>query len=1153
MTQQSDTRQSTTTTAHDAFMKATHLPTFSLPSNLNDRMVANKQHNNRPRLSTFRSKWLTQQSLEETAFAEDKLIDINLPSISKENLDTTLLSKEIHIIVAVALTLALASAFFLVLSHTADSPLYSTFLAGWLLFLTSFMFVGWSDMIMYMRTFALVMLAVTGWSYSHGLHKTALPQALSCVLFVVAERLNNTYGRIQDDIVKQRERYRAGAEEAIAQSLERYSKQRSLFLSTISQEIRDAGLMVMATLEQFSPSSILSNTHELLSACSIAVPIASISAINTTIQEACHISSHLNLISKMLKDSHTDCTIPEDKIMKLTVNNEFDAGEVIQNIGDALAGMSAKLGVHFVIYHVDNGFYYPNVIGNEDAIKHALINLLRNMLEGCTPGACIELGLIIAPIPDTPKVKVTFDITQNASPAIPIGLSTAFIPNANFTSQLLNYIGGKMELEDLGKNRTRVEVSLELYPGSNTDQRLLLIEKPSQILEKQLANIRFSNEPTLEDLSAFLAQLKGVKLILHAPEKSMFAKHLTSCLTTWNTDISHLSILGYTEDAEGNNSSSSGGGDAATVVGSDSEASSVNSQPLKTPLEKHATLSPASSRSINSANTNSSKIPSPAIEEDHIHSIPPAFILIDDDVLTLEKKLREFRDKPSIQQHQTPLQQPQSQPLQQPQSQPPTVHSQRRHHRSKSRQNGHENTIPQSTVAIIFFTSLINYKRVRDTIHWFNSVGQSPSLPRVVVVPKPAGPRRFLTALHTAWHNAIVEPQFIPIATSPLSPFVSPHCFPSPGILQDPNSSGSSAFMTPGTSLMTPHDGASRSSPGRRPPGAPPTSALRAGLHSPSNLYLESEKGGYFFDSAASRPSKLNTTSPLLSAATTNATKKLASPVLMPLNTTTTSNTSAIPGLNSSSSGDNCSSAGDTASNTGSIGNMNAPPNEIKRRLRSQSNAYAVPTVGRRNLVDLSLSTVVSPSTLLSANHVDPTKRTTYPEVEEEEERQTASSCTNSAAAGAAATDMCQHPSASLMEDTHAPIMETPPTATKATTATTTPSNHGVNQNNSSSNTTTPDKSSDASNNNNNAAVMDANLAQQTTVPSSNATNTTTTTTVVPPPPSAAATAVPQGSMMKPKSTKFNFKLSNRKRKEKTNGFDNKQSPPITVLIVEGI
>lgn len=688
-----------------------------------------------------------------------------------------------------------------------------------------------------------------------------------------------------------------------------------------------------------------------------------------------------------------------------------------------------------------------------------------------------------------------------------------------------------MELEDLGKNKTRVEVSLELYPGCNSDQKLLFIEKPSQILEKQLSNIRFSNEPTLEDLSMFIHNLKGVKIILHAPERSIFAKHLTSCLTSWNTDISHLPVLmAYNGDEE----------EAAlqqqsdTVLGSDSEASSVGSQqqqpPIKTPLETiQANLSPASNRSIGS--DISKKVPSPAIEEDHLHSIPPTFILIDDDIMTLEKKLREFRDKPVVpaaeKHHHHPSQS-------------------RRHRRSKSRQGGTAESLSvYGTVAVVFFTSLTNYKRVRDIIHWFSSLTQAPYMPRVVVVPKPAGPRRFLTALHTAWNNAIVEPQFIPIATSPLSPFAPSigsmsslyhhqHHY-SPAEPGSNSTTGTNTAITPGIGaqppLMTPHD-MNRFSPGRR------TVSTARGLHSPSNLQMEAEKTNYFFDpsrpTGPNVPAKLNT-SPLLTAVSN--TNMIASPVV------------SNPPLATPGSANGATTTGSVSSN--SSAGSNATPSEIKRRLRSHSSTFMAPS-GRRTLVDLSLSPTSSP-------HGNTTSSPVTEATEQEEQ-----DAIDAAAAASPPLNIASPPSIfkSISEDqsahssseekgssrqssaespvmpTHAQILASraakdgssasgmvdPLKAIKATLSPPLPPPSPIS-----------------------AAAVDDSIPPITS-PSPVASNATTTGASTPI--SATATPPATAAATKPKS-KFNFKISNRKRKEKTSA-PGKQSPPITVLIVEG-
>lgn len=233
------------------------------------------------------------------------------------------------------------------------------------------------------------------------------------------------------------------------------------------------------------------------------------------------------------------------------------------------------------------------------------------------------------------------------------------------------------------------------------------------LLKNHYANIKFSNEPSLKDLNKFIEQLKGLKMVLHAPEQSIFAKHMTSCLASWNTDISHVPVTPSHQKTP-------------TTEEEESEFTFTTAIPTTPP------------------------VPSPAIEEEHLHSIPPSFILIDDDVATLENKLGEFRTQPPAS----------ANVLQQ-------AHQGRRNHYNK------KNFFHQGTTAIIHFTSLNHYRAVRETIAGYAFLPSSRdafSMPRVVVVPKPAGPRRFLTALHTAWNNSVVEPHFSAIATSPSSP-----------------------------------------------------------------------------------------------------------------------------------------------------------------------------------------------------------------------------------------------------------------------------------------------------------------------------------------------------------------------------------------------
>ncbi|OAD04205.1 hypothetical protein MUCCIDRAFT_79326 [Mucor lusitanicus CBS 277.49] len=588
---------------------------------------------------------------------------------------------------------------------------------------------------------------------------------LAACIFAFAKRIWIANERKQDRLRSRMTREHGKLQAYLDQHTSAFSQHRLAFLNTVSQEIQDVALMVITTLEQFSPASILSNTHELLSACSLAVPIASISAINTTIRQVCHVSSHLQLLSKLTVQawtSTTSTTAAQNSLQLPRLNKAaFDIGDLLQNIGDALAGVASKLDVDLVIYHCDNSLHHTLVMGDEGAIRHALLNHLRNVLECCTPGACIEVGLNVTDTTqddDDDACKITFYITHTSSPAIR-NASAALLPNANLTAQLLQYIHAHCTVvsDDTTSHQTRFEFSFNLARGiSNSNKKdgnKLFFSKDSYLLKNHYANIKFANEPSLKDLEKFIQHLKGLKMVLHAPEQSIFAKHLTSCLASWNTDISHVPVAQRTTAAAAMDSSSSA---------SSSCASSAATTPLVDPTTTTTPRQPSTP-----------PVPSPAIEEEHIHSIPPAFILIDDDVATLESKLAEFRSQPAASANVLQAHHGSRRAAAAAAAASHHHHHHHHHHAKKSSlSSSPQNFFHQGTTAIIHFTSLTKYKAVRDTIQCYAFLpSRDPfSMPRVVVVPKPAGPRRFLTALHTAWHNSVVEPHFSAIATSPSSP-----------------------------------------------------------------------------------------------------------------------------------------------------------------------------------------------------------------------------------------------------------------------------------------------------------------------------------------------------------------------------------------------
>ena len=281
-----------------------------------------------------------------------------------------------------------------------------------------------------------------------------------------------------------------------------------------------------------------------------------------------------------------------------------------------------------------------------------------------------------------------------------------------------------------GKPRRAYEVTVLLPRGSPiVEPPVLSVEE--QAVRQPFKTVKLAQEPTLQQLSEFAESLRGKKVYLHARLKSVFARHLTSYLTVWGLDVSHIPI----EDGEG---------------------------PLETGDRPAGVTGFGASQGLWSGNLYKTSI----AEEASVPLIAPSdrgvnrFIMIDDDVAVLRRELIRMHAgvhpiylKPRLSRRPTLL--------------------------SRTRSTPHiwqtSGLARPNIPVLIHFTSLFNYNRVRDVVTSLfgpSSMAGDRAFahPDIMVVPKPVGPRRFLTTLHTAVHQPVVDPFFSPIATSPRSP-----------------------------------------------------------------------------------------------------------------------------------------------------------------------------------------------------------------------------------------------------------------------------------------------------------------------------------------------------------------------------------------------
>lgn len=432
------------------------------------------------------------------------------------------------------------------------------------------------------------------------------------------------------------------------------------------------------------------------------------------------------------------------------------------------------------------------------------------------------------PPKDDAPIRCTFHVTHRfGSPeASAEGASNTVRPQPSYGSlilrRLLRHVGASLEVDPSPVETTvghSCRISITLEPGAPSLVNPNTPLTPQDAVYLGLTEYSIANEPTLDQLNQFAESLRGKKAILHANAKGSFAIHLSSYLTAWGMDVSHVSADGVAD-----------GGDQAEDLSNTSQV--PNGDTLEANPVGNATQ-PAPPSPIASTRSTSETL---------------SFVLIDDDVTVLRSRLQKLKADQAYPLHLQSRKRPSLATNHRPRSS---------HHVARVMGLPQSAATPPLTPVIVHFTSLANFKLVKEAIQ--SSLiplhGFVARVPEVIVIPKPAGPRRFLTALHTAVTKPIVDPFFAPIATSPLSPGIhsmSPF-FGVSNALRSP--SGKSSTST--RSNRSPKEHADSPAHGSTPPlgvteglGYFPNTPLRMGASPSGGLLISSPNGpptGIFF------------------------------------------------------------------------------------------------------------------------------------------------------------------------------------------------------------------------------------------------------------------------------------------------------------------
>ncbi|KAK0467916.1 uncharacterized protein EV420DRAFT_1501933 [Desarmillaria tabescens] len=542
----------------------------------------------------------------------------------------------------------------------------------------------------------------------------------------------------------------------------------------LSLELADVVQTVIQTMLQISPSQVLDPSKEQFSSCSVAVPTPSLSSMFTAMRNLNFISANMaSIFSQASKlESAGGDVLP---FLSFGGETTFDVGELLQSVGDALGGAAAQVGTELVIFHGDVGFKHVYVKGNESGLSYVLTHIVRQVLFTGKHGDTVELGLyVVSGGTKSPTVDPRSSVDVLTAPEDSDGSLQCKISITHKFAPLdpLHDDSAVTPRPPPDFSTTLLERLLHKV-GASFDRTTFNRTVPNQtdLAWEFSFNASPSSPPAPDPASIIIHGLADRPLPSGEPtlaQLSAFAETLRA-----KKAILYANVKGYfahyltsylTEWGMDVSHAADGVAEASPSAGADSLTSNGLSSPL-------------------------------------------SFIFIDDDVEVLKSRLVAFRAE------QYPLN-------------PPKRPTHRRHPSSNPITRGHNVTgsISSSPVVIVHFTSLGNFKLVRELIQ--STLTPFSPVPEIIVVPKPAGPRRFLTALHTVITKPVVDPSFTPIATSPITP---------------------GATVANGSIGHTPLPSTSLSGP-TRPSGSRSNSerSIRSSKDIPSSPLVRSSGGEYF-------------------------------------------------------------------------------------------------------------------------------------------------------------------------------------------------------------------------------------------------------------------------------------------------------------------
>ncbi|KAL7423985.1 Two-component response regulator SSK1p [Cryptotrichosporon argae] len=587
-------------------------------------------------------------------------------------------------------------------------------------------------------------------------------------------------------------------------------------LQTFQHELADTLQSAIQTLLHLSPPHLLDNAKEQYSGCTVQMPTTSLSALLTSMRGLNYLSANVVALCDGMSDKGDVGILADTR-----PSEDFDIGELLQSVADLLSGQAAQAGVDLVLFHGDVGMKHVSVTGDRDGIAYALGHVIRQILLVANKGDTIELGLqIVAQSPSmTPRVSLPLTPAdtdaQRSTSSCAVRRSSS--PGRTLPLQAVSD-GPLLCIFEIVHNVYHAPDSNTVTPKAELNPFTRLAEQHEAAtpkLDTLLCRRLLQHVNASLKVNAQPSSPLGIGLPRHGYELSVLVPRgqpIVEPVALTAEEVAVRQPFASVELAR-----------EPTLAELATFAESLRGKKV----HLHAGLGSVFARHLTSYlaawGLDVSHIP---IDDDEALPAPretprvaslnlampvDKFVVIDDDVHVLRQELIRLKSEPPVRQRSLKR---------------PTA-------AGRTRSSPLLRQMPVRIMPIIIhFTSLAKYNQVRDVVTsllgagWATG-GGTAGHPEVMVIPKPVGPRRFLTALHTAVNQPLVDPFFSPIATSPRSPGPGAP----PGRTPTGNELGRDGFFDPVESPERRIETKPRSPLGEFPPSTASIVRSNAGLH----------------------------------------------------------------------------------------------------------------------------------------------------------------------------------------------------------------------------------------------------------------------------------------------------------------------------------